>query len=129
MREIKFRAFDAATKQYWVPKPQRMIYFDIMHVPDFIGNTHNENIADGKEIWERRFSIMQFTGMHDKYGVPIYEGDVLIEENNRYWLVSFLDGRFIAHVPDTIYNFVDLDDYLFCVVGNIHQHAHLLENK
>jgi len=67
--------------------------------------------------------------VHDKNGVPIYEGDVLLDENNYYWPVSFLDGKFIAHVPDTIYDFVNLDDYQFNVVGNIHQHAHLLEQN
>ena len=113
MREINFRAWNASERKMTTP---------------FIW-VNESNLLSTCMCSAPTHELMQFTGMHDKNGVPIYEGDVLIEENNCYWLVSFLYGRFIAHVPDTIYNFVDLDDYLFCVVGNIHQHAHLLEQN
>ena len=113
MREIKFRAWNASERKMTTP----------------FAWVNESNLLSTCMCSAPTHELMQFTGMHDKYRVPIYEGDVLIEENNRYWLVSFLDGRFIAHVPGTIYNFVDLDDYQFSVVGNIHQHAHLLEQN
>ncbi len=118
MREIKFRVWNI--DEYI--SLNKAVHDDIVVIQQ--PSSSNDSLIEIN--WEG-VELEQFTGMHDKYGVPIYEGDVLIEENNRYWLVSFLDGRFIAHVPGTIYNFVDLDDYQFSVVGNIHQHAHLLE--
>ncbi len=120
MREIKFRVWNIDG----YISLNKAIHDDIVVIQQ--PSSSNDSLIEIN--WEG-VELEQFTGMHDKNGVPIYEGDVLMEENNYYWLVSFLDGRFIAHVPDTIYNFVNLDDYLFCVVGNIHQHAHLLENK
>ena len=120
MREIKFRVWNI--DEYI--SLNKAIHDDIVVIqqPSSSNNSLIEINWEGVEL-------EQFTGMHDKNGVPIYEGDVLLNENNYYWTVSFLAGRFIAHVPDTIYNFVDLDDYQFNVVGNIHQHAHLLERN
>jgi len=113
MREIKFRVFDT--------KENKMIE-----------HSNGARIDYALHYWETHKHVsepMQFTGMSDNDGNNVYEGDILLDENNYYWLVSFLDGRFIAHVPDTIYDFVNLDDYQFSVVGNIHQHAHLLEQN
>lgn len=46
------------------------------------------------------------------------------------WLV-ILDERgcFVASNPKNKLDFVFLDDLVFNVIGNIHQHAHLLEQK
>ena len=120
MREIKFRVWNI--DEYI--SLNKAVHDDIVVIQQ--PSSSNDSLIEIN--WEG-VELEQFTGMHDKYGVPIYEGDVLLDENNHHWLVSFLDGRFIAHVPGTIYNFVDLDDYQFSVVGNIHQHAHLLEQN
>ena len=66
MREIKFRA--------WYPTNKRMVY-----EADFKG----DGIYDEKaEFWKRRYlnpsyKVMQSTGLKDKNGKEIYEGDIL----------------------------------------------------
>lgn len=120
MREIKFRVWNI--DEYI--SLNKAIHDDIVVIQQ--PSSSNDSLIEIN--WEG-VELEQFTGMHDKNGVPIYEGDVLLNENNYYWAVSFLDGKFIARGPNTIYNFVDLDDYQFNVVGNIHQHAHLLEQN
>lgn len=132
MREIKFRAWDSATKDFWEPKPQGMIHFGIDSVPDFINHTHNES---GR--WERRFKIMQFTGLTDKNGVEIYDGDIVA-----FWddcgfdnFIQYLTGKVVFN--DGCFCFVSNDAYhnryaLTCtenveVIGNIHQNPDLMK--
>ena len=69
MREIKFRA--------WHPESKSMTVFDLekaskdqyiaSHVCALLSNTHSE----GEDL------MMQFTGLTDKNGVEIYEGDII----------------------------------------------------
>ncbi len=69
-REIKFRVYDKDLK--------KMRYLNSSH--DFIcfdekGNGYYHNMQTGLGEW---FSdLMQYTGLKDKYGVEIYEGDIL----------------------------------------------------
>lgn len=69
-REIKFRAWDKEFK--------RMISWD--NLADFSPATFEQMCRNHYE----RFQLMQFTGLKDKNGKEIYEGDILeiTEENN-----------------------------------------------
>lgn len=67
MRELKFRAWDGSK----------------MYVPDFIDQDgfattwppENSRISNF-DTWETH-KVMQYTGLHDKSGKEIYEGDIV----------------------------------------------------
>lgn len=73
--------------------------------------------------------IQKHTGLNDKNGVGIYEGDILWSEPDIHQQVYFADGGFAIPNPSTreaqyLYS-RNLDMYE--VVGNIHENPELLK--
>ncbi len=106
-REIKFRAWDTERGEmvcledyvdhYWY-------YGDILN-PD-----------------STLFEVMQYTGLKDKNGQEIYEGDILEEElisgKKEKFAVRFIEGSFVAESPDEMY-----------LLENIHELAEVIGSK
>lgn len=110
-REIKFRAWDAANERFWAAC-----------------------IWNGKD-WALRddcptgFPITQYTGLKDKNGAEIYEGDIFdketgddyygfVEWDNDHWAINWGGGEKDA--------FSDYHMNGFLIIGNIYQTPELL---
>ena len=67
-RQIKFRIWNPKTKEI-TPDWPLMLSSNSLH-PTYLNQTINKDIDDG-------YVFMQFTGLHDKNGKEIYEGDIV----------------------------------------------------
>lgn len=111
MREIKFRCFDLQNKK-------------------FVGGDILRDYVLGEMIDDISCEVSQFTGLKDKNGKEIYEGDViLVFEWNRKYKVVFERGMFKASGSTTFSLATATNGELSCqVIGNIYENPELLKN-
>jgi uncharacterized phage protein (TIGR01671 family) len=113
MREIKFRAWDG----------EQMRTSFVVHNTN--GYAMLEN-ADDRLEFRQEWKVMQYTGLKDKNGKEIYEGDVLQKEKYES------TRRIIERIPVEWHEWgkwtiADLKTENFEVIGNIYQNPDLLK--
>lgn len=116
MRDIKFRAWD---KQFHI-----WLYNDEYVIKPDSGSVAEIDYADGYVVIaadNHDAVIEQYTGINDKNGVEIYDGDIIKSVGSNTEVVIYIDGRF---EPVCWY-----DEETYEVIGNIHENADLLEEQ
>lgn len=122
MNEIKFRAWDNLEKRM---RKVVSLYWQDNKLVSAKLEGENEPIPI-----EGRLVIEQSTGLKDRNGTEICEGNILIDDAGEpveYWVVKFSDGGFVgecAGVAEYLFELTSLE-----VVGNIHENHELLEEK
>ena len=125
MREIKFRAWDKETKYM----------FDVLRWnKDRKGNTvciqgessTNIRIATTKEYIDK-ICIMQYTGLLDKNGKEIYEGDIITSNLKIPHEVKDLISFWSYDIPDE--QRYTKSPYDIEVLGNIYENPELLNKE
>ena len=137
MREIKFRAWDKRRKKWLEPH-----YVDI----SCAGVISKVTVHRGYEIASDRnldfIELMQYTGLKDKNGKEIYEGDIIEIRGQNYKYIAEIiwddekagyDLKEInTSIPDYLLNmpelFVDRISQIK-VIGNIYENPELLEGE
>lgn len=106
-----------------------------------------DNLKDGGEMYYQEYSkslspifspagyglgnpsliIMQFTGLKDKNGVEIYEGDIGTDVNDEWYEVKFDNGAFIViHDGNVIEELSEVADGMG-IIGNIYENPELIK--
>ena len=94
MREIKFRIWNIDERKFIVNETDRLGCGDtkkcMSERVDFENNSVEINAYE-------RYIFSEYTGLEDKNGKEIYEGDILFESfGERYYKVIFENGSFRA---------------------------------
>ena len=139
MREIKFRAWDRKEKrmrsvdelwnlwsQYSDEDEKKNPGLKTTPYVTVINQSYRGD--DLKLVVDKDCDLMQFTGLLDKNGKEIYEGDIIEYEFSAGFdgthrdEVVFRDGKFLPMVADEEYSEVE-------IIGNIYENPELLTTK
>lgn len=116
-REIKFRGLHPSTKTI-----MDVCVIDWMH-----DEVYFEQGTDVSYPIDE-CNLMQYTGLKDRNGVEIYDGDIAIcPDGFKYQCVMDDRGCFVFCNPSDKCDFYFLDDMDWEVIGNIHQNPELLQ--
>ena len=121
MREIKFRA--------WLTKKKAMAEVYTLGLTGIEYSTVSVN----KELWSgvgnEDMVLMQFTGLKDKNGKDIYEGDI-VTWSNKVYEIKWLKGS-ACYVMEETNGKIERPDIEFNsdVIGNIYEGVAKILNK
>jgi len=115
MREVKYQA--------WEKKERVMFQVARFDFADYSVYRH----LFGEGIPAEQCDLREFTGMYDKNGKEIYEGDVLYDDLfEEYGLVVFEEGGFRVNwetITDDLFENCDVLE----IAGNLYEDPELLE--
>lgn len=104
-REIKFRAWDGG-----------MFYNIVIDGDVWTNDLVSDNWHNG--------NVMQYTGLKDKNGKEIYEGDIVDYGCDRFMPVEFINGTFCICKNTAMPTLMTL----YPVIGNIYETPELLKS-
>jgi uncharacterized phage protein (TIGR01671 family) len=134
--EIKFKAWIKSRKEF-------AEHIFTMYNPFAMGEgitdidvTFDDNLFETVTIHQDDFELLQYTGLKDKNGTEIYEGDIL--SRNFFNSMDFWDSRRVVEIdpmhgvdaiPCCFSRMSNGEPSSYEVIGNIYQNKELLETK
>ncbi|ELI5406008.1 hypothetical protein RRJ85_002730 [Listeria monocytogenes] len=126
MREIEFRGKIVGAEGFVYGKllaplasGNAYIAYDVNEVRSFVYISRSEKVDPE--------TVGQYTGLKDKNGKKIFEGDICWEEHNEcYGVVKFEEGKFLyvwENIAEDLWEVADSIE----IYGNIHENLDLLE--
>lgn len=129
MREIKFRA--------WLKEDKKMVNVETMDFTDKSIQYLKKSEINNAYILRREsfddVELMQYTGLKDKNGKEIYEGDIVLVSARYKTVIEFKEGALIASLISEENHFYifnpGFDSNDFEVIGNFYENKNLLEEN
>ena len=121
MKDIKFRA--------WEKKLKEMITVSTV---DF-----NKEMINTDSLWRyfHEVELMQYTGLKDKNGTEIYEGDIVVHYDGELTFKAIVEWDYWSWylkgvIPEDNFQIEDVTDRNVSdvqIIGNVYEHPELLE--
>jgi len=128
MREIKFRAWNFKDKKMF--SAEEMTVDQMAILPDgHFANIDGQHTSRSIIYSHEQMLPLQYTGLKDKNGKEIYEGDILrreIGETIHRAAVTFEEGRFVTSHPGGGIGWT-VNSATSEVIGNIYENPELLK--
>jgi uncharacterized phage protein (TIGR01671 family) len=133
MRPIKFRAWDKNENVMFQVGGFANLDYDLENQFNYVTiSQESENRPEESTPRTKGIELMQFTGLLDKNGREIYEGDILqVQSGNTFGSadVRFENGSFCMK---TVTNYIFWmhyleDDAVIEIIGNVYENPELLK--
>lgn len=122
-REIKFRAWSVLEEKMWTDVLCEMAendyYNELLSILDIAYYMKTGN--------QKQFKFMEYTGLKDKNGIEIYEGDIISCFKGRLSVAIFKECSFGIETSGRFTPFFELGGYCE-VVGNIYENPKLIND-
>lgn len=130
-RQIEFRGFDGTKWYYGDLEYNRKD--DVARI-----HTYNEDGSYNKQYLVDQYTVCEFTGMKDRHGNKVFEGDIVRwNKDQKLYVVEFRSGMFYASVePCNQHIYGGFPLWFLCeeeqhceIVGNRYDNPELLVAK
>ena len=125
MENLRFKAWDKEDREIL---EVHGISFDVQGIWT---NEMIDDESDGNFIFLSDIELLQSTGLKDKNGVEVFEGDVVKtkygEHGRHIGVVTFRHGKFLSIGVKQYEGYVEELGCMFEIIGNQFEHPHLIK--